>query len=147
MGTICLWDAEAALSLPFTFKKPKKSLLNQKAPVGYTTPLEVYLVSQQLDTKLLTASLVLVAISNAFASTGLRHLLPPRPRMQCTLLGPGRGFGTSWLEWLSVKSTPTTPVAKSLNQTSGVTANQVYTPVVCNEASGSECFKAGSFSL
>lgn len=41
-----LWDAEAALSLPFTFKKPKKSLLNQKAPVGYTTPLEVYLVSQ-----------------------------------------------------------------------------------------------------
>lgn len=39
---------------------------------------------------------------------------------------------------MSVKSTPTTPVGKSLNQTSGVTANQVYTPVVCNEASGSE---------
>lgn len=63
-------EMQKLLSLPFTFKKPKKSLLNQKAPVGYTTPLEVYLVSQQLDTKLLTAFLVLVAISNAFASTG-----------------------------------------------------------------------------
>lgn len=83
---------------PSHLRSPRSHSWTRRHPLA-TPHLEVYLVSQQLDTKLLTASLVLVAISNAFASTGLRHLLPPRPRMQCALLGPGSGFGTSWQYW------------------------------------------------
>ena len=45
--------------MPFIHKMPKEVTL-EPAPVSYT--LEVYLVSQQPDTKLLTAFLMFVAL-------------------------------------------------------------------------------------
>lgn len=69
---------------PSHLRSPRKSLLNQKAPVSYTTPHEVCLVSQQLDTKLLTAFLALVALSNALAE--LDHDIYCHLDLECSFL-------------------------------------------------------------